>query len=269
MISVELISSAIGLVIGLVLAVTGAGGAMLSIPLLVLCLPISIIEAAPIALISILMASSIGAIQGLKKGTVRYKTALLIAITGMLVSPFGIYIAHRTSNSLLNAALSIILLWISFHSWKAAKQYSLDNSHLPDIACQINPATSKLFWTASCTRKLSLTGIISGFLSGLLGVGGGFIIVPSLNKVSNFNHQTVVATTLASVALISLSSIASHIQTSHIIWKIAIPFAISATISMLIISEKLNTTLSNNLRQKAFSALCLIAAIYLAIFQII
>ena len=79
MFDATIISIAIGLFIGLVLALTGAGGSILAIPLLVFGLNLSLTQAAPIALLAVMLASSIGAIQGLHKGIVRYKTALLMA----------------------------------------------------------------------------------------------------------------------------------------------------------------------------------------------
>ncbi|MFT7228108.1 MAG: putative membrane protein YfcA [Methylophilaceae bacterium] len=128
----------------------------------------------------------------------------------------------------------------------------------------VNPATSQLFWTASCTKRLIYTGAIAGFLSGLLGVGGGFVIVPSLNKVSNFS-PTVVATKLATIALISASSISSHIHANTMNWHIAIPFAAGKTLTMLVATEVLTNKIPKQISEKVFSLLCLVKAIHVAI----
>jgi uncharacterized membrane protein YfcA len=263
--SIEIMSAILGILIGFMLALTGAGGTMLAIPLLVFFLPISIFQAAPIALLAVLMASSFGAIQGLRKGTVRYKTALLIATIGILFAPVGVKLAQRASDQQLSIALVSALFFIGIQSWQQARQGKVDNSHLPTPACMLNSATSQLFWTASCTKRLIATGTITGFMSGLLGVGGGFIIVPSLHKVTNFNHQTVIATTLSVVSIIAVSSIASHIHSHNIIWSAAIPFALSTTLTMLVISETVNHKIPQHVAQKGFAILCVIAAISLAI----
>ncbi len=269
MLMIEVTSAFLGIVIGLVLALTGAGGSMLAVPILVIFLHISVFQAAPIALLAVFMASSIGAIRGLSKGTVRYKTAMMIACVGILLAPLGVKLAQHTSNQLLSLILCGILIWISIQSWKSAKNNAADNSDSPPPACAINPATSKVFWTASCTKRLIGTGAITGFLSGMLGVGGGFVIVPSLNKVSNFNHQTIIATTLAAISLISIGSIASHLQTSHINWHIAIPFAASAMLTMIITIEVIGNKIDKRTSQKAFAILCVLAAAYLAIKNVI
>jgi uncharacterized protein len=260
-----LTSVLLGTIIGLVLAVTGAGGASLAIPLLVLFLNITVIEAAPIALLTAFLASSVGAIQGLLLGTVRYKTALLIAMVGILIAPIGVKAASYTSNQVLSVILCSVLFYIGIQTWYTAKKLDVNSTTGPEPACALNPVTSRVFWTASCTKKLTITGGITGFLSGFLGVGGGFIIVPSLRKVSNFNHQTLTATTLAAVSMIALSGLLSHMHTHAVNWKIAIPLSISAASIMMLVSAMINHKIPEQLSKKSFAVVCITAAIYLAI----
>jgi uncharacterized membrane protein YfcA len=127
----------------------------------------------------------------------------------------------------------------------------------------INPATSTLFWTALCTRRLIFTGGVAGILSGLLGVGGGFVIVPSLRKVSNFNMQTIIATSLTVVALVSISTVLTHSFHDAIAWKIALPFMIGTILgiaSFSLISFKITEVNS----QRSFALLALFAATLIA-----
>lgn len=260
---ITLISSGLGLVVGLVLALTGAGGTILAIPLLIFSLGLSVQQAAPIALLAILVASAIGALQGLSKGIVRYKAAMLIALLGVVCAPLGVMLAHWLPQPMLNGLFAGILIAVAMGSWKNANIKDEVNSNIPPPACTINPATSRLFWTAPCTRSLIATGGLAGLLSGLLGVGGGFVIVPSLQRVSNFTHQTIVATTLAAIALISLSSFSSYVAQSNIQWHIALPFMISTILAMLLLST-LRNKIPNTVSQKGFALLCVVAAIYLA-----
>lgn len=255
-------STILGAMIGLVLAVTGAGGASLAIPLLVLFLNITVLEAAPIALLTAFLASSVGAIQGLVLGTVRYKTALLLATAGVLIAPIGVKVATYASNHILSVILCTVLIYIGTETWLSARKFNNNNQNT-EPACKINPVTSKVYWTAPCTKMLTITGGLTGFLSGLLGVGGGFIIVPSLRKVSNFNHQTITATTLAAVCLIALSSLISHMHTSVVYWNIAVPLSISAATVMIIVSAFLNHKIPERISKKSFAIVCLIAALYL------
>jgi len=262
MLEIQLISILLGVIVGLVLALTGAGGAILAVPLLVYGLDLSITESAPIALLAVFLASTLGAIQGLVKGIVRYKTATMIALFGILFAPVGVIIAQHISQAFLNISFACVLIFVALQIWKNTAQAEFLNHVKIPPACAINPVNSKLFWTASCTKRLIATGSVAGLLSGLLGVGGGFVIVPSLNKVSNFDAQTIIATTLASVALISLSSLASHLHQFQVQWTIAIPFVLSTTFAMLILSVW-RDKIPNQISQKSFAVLCVLAAGYL------
>lgn len=258
------ISLSLGALVGCILALTGAGGAILAIPLLVFSLGLNLQQAAPIALFAILVAASVGTLQGLQQGLVRYKTAMLIALLGIACAPLGVMLAHWLPLPLLNGLFAGILISVALRSWQYAKFEHVNNQDMPPPACSINPATSRLFWTARCTRRLLSTGALTGLLSGLLGIGGGFVIVPSLQRISNFNPPTIVATTLAAIALITASSLASHGIQTGIDWQIALPFTLSTTIAMLLLGT-LRENIPNALRQRGFAVLCVIAALYLAI----
>jgi uncharacterized membrane protein YfcA len=259
----NLISIALGLFVGLVLALTGAGGSILAVPLLAFGLNLSMMQAAPIGLLAVMLASSIGAIQGLRAGIVRYKAATLIATFGILFAPFGVWLTHRASNQLLSLIFSIVLAYVAWRMWHQNTQNLQDDENRSAPACVLNPATSKLFWTAHCTKGLVITGGVAGLLSGLLGVGGGFVIVPSLRKVSNFDMQTIIATSLMAIAIISAASISTYLLHSNINWQIAIPFVTSTIVSMFIfrlISHKVPAIIS----QRGFAVIALCAALMLA-----
>ncbi|MES2500869.1 MAG: sulfite exporter TauE/SafE family protein, partial [Pseudomonadota bacterium] len=233
----SLVGISIGLFIGLVLALTGAGGSILAIPLLMMGFNLSFNQAAPIALLAVMMASIVGTIQGLRLRLVRYKTALLIASFGILFAPLGVWIAGYAPSQVLRFVFAVVLLALAWHVWRQTIIVKPNNQDFEDAPCMQNKVTSQLYWTAICTRRLIATGAITGFISGLLGVGGGFLIVPSLQKVSNFSMQTIVATSLMTVVLISIASIVSYSVTAPLQWNIAIPFALSTILGLLIFSH--------------------------------
>lgn len=85
-----MIALTLGLVVGVILALTGAAGGILAVPLLVFGLQMSVAQAGPIGLLAVGTAAVLGAILGLREGIVRYRAALPIAGTGMLLSPLGL-----------------------------------------------------------------------------------------------------------------------------------------------------------------------------------
>lgn len=279
MIDPVVISIFLGLFIGLLMAITGAGGAILSLPLLVFFFQIKVIEAAPISLIAIALSASIATFLGLRAGIVRYKAAALLAIFGVLSAPLGVYVAHQLSEKVLSILFSIVLLIVSVRSFQKFKTPTLlidddsgksngfandANESLAVPACAINPATSKLFWTASCTKRLILTGGFSGFISGLLGVGGGFIIVPTLYSISNLESKMIVATSLAVIALVSTVSAFSYAGSGVILWNLAAPFVIASVLGMLL-GRMLHRKIPNHMSVLLLGALSLVIAVLMLV----
>lgn len=257
----DFIAIALGLFVGIVLALTGAGGAILSVPLLVFFLHLSINQAAPISLFALMLSASIGALHGLRAGTVRYKAAGLMALLGMSMAPLGMLLGHYLPSNLVGILFSLILAFVAWRMWRGSLNELINTEPAP---CQINPATSKLFWTAPCTAILGLAGSVAGLLTGLLGVGGGFVIVPSLRKVSNLDIHTIIATSLAVIALVSTSGFLTYALHYAVDWKTALPFGISTIVGMLagrLFAAKIPAKTSHHV----FAMLAFIVAIALAI----
>ena len=267
---------ALGMFVGFVLAITGAGGAILSLPLLVFFLHLKMIDAAPISLMAIMLSAALAAGLGLRSGIVRYKAATLLATFGVLCAPIGVYVAHQLPEKALAILFSIVLLIVSWRSFQKFQTPTLligddcddpngcDDEEKVEPACAVNPATSKLFWTAPCTQRLILTGGFSGFLSGLLGVGGGFIIVPTLHSISNLEAKMIVATSLAVIALVSMASAFSYAGNGTILWSIAVPF-VSATVVGMGIGRMLHSKIPSHMSVLIFGILSLTIAILMLI----
>ena len=109
---------ALGMFVGFVLAITGAGGAILSLPLLVFFLHLKMIDAAPISLMAIMLSAALAAGLGLRSGIVRYKAATLLATFGVLCAPIGVYVAHQLPEKALAILFSIVLLIVSWRSFQ-------------------------------------------------------------------------------------------------------------------------------------------------------
>jgi uncharacterized membrane protein YfcA len=206
-----LVSTALGSVVGLILALTGAGGAIVAVPL--------------------------------REGKVRYKAAALMAAAGAVISPAGLWVAHRVPDAPLMLLFAVVLTrvaWRMFHqpaSGSNTAAHDLQGGAEPcpsDLPCRLNLERGKLDWTAPCARALAFSGAMAGFLSGLLGVGGGFVIVPALKRASDIPMQGIVATSLAVIALVSTAGVAASAASGHMLWLNALPFAAGALAGMLL-----------------------------------
>lgn len=261
----------LGFTVGVILALTGAGGGILAVPLLVFGAGLSMAEAGPIGLLAVGLAAALGAVMGLKSGTVRYKAATLIAGAGIICSPLGLWLAQRSPNRPLTIAFSFVLLYVAVRVFQramndGATHPSQENASMSKAPppCQLDAERGKLRWTAPCARALALSGVVAGTLSGLLGVGGGFVMVPALQRCTNLATQSIVATSLAVIALVSIAGVAASAASGHLQWAIALPFAAGA-LGGMIGGRLIAAKLSGPHLQKAFAIVSAMVAVALFI----
>lgn len=225
----------LGLVVGVILALTGAGGGILAVPLLVFGAQMGVAQAGPIGLLAVGMAAALGALLGLREGIVRYRAAFVIAGAGMLLSPAGLWLAQRIDNRWLSVLFASTLLLVAFRTFRLANGGALAplRADQKEHPCMRNAATGRFIWTSRCARALALSGTVAGLLSGLLGVGGGFVMVPALQRYTNLAMRSVVATSLAVIALVSVTGVAASAATGGMAWMVALPFSAGALAGML------------------------------------
>ena len=261
-----LISPTLGILVGVLMGLTGAGGGILSVPLLVFFLGLPIAEAAPIALCAVALASSIGAILGLRNKILRYKAAGFMAIFGLVLSPVGLWIAPQIPNAPLQIIFSLILLYVAIRLLTQARNEinGIPEENRKAPPCLINPAIGKLQWTLPCARALMFAGSLAGFLSGLLGVGGGFIIVPALKRYTDLPVKSIVATSLGVLAIITGGGAIFSAASGGLNIPVAAPFALAA-LGGLLLGMLLGKKLSGPHTQLIFSIFTLVVAINLLV----
>ena len=226
---------ALGALVGLLLALTGAGGGILAVPLLVFALHLGVAEAAPIGLLAVGLAAAMAATLGLRDGIVRYRAALLMGGLAMVLAPLGVAAARRVPNAPLTIAFAAVLALSAWRMWQRSRlaitQRAAARAPLP---CVLDARDGRLVWTRPCAQALALTGVAAGLLSGLLGVGGGFVIVPALTRFTELSVRSVVATSLAVIALGSIGGVGAAAWHGTIAWGIALPFAIGSVAASLL-----------------------------------
>lgn len=247
------LSLLMGAAVGVVLALTGAGGGILAVPLLVFGLQLQMAQAAPVGLLAVGLAAAVGAMLGLREGIVRYRAALMIGVTGMFVAPLGVRLSHLLPNAPVMGLFAAVLGWVA---WRNLRRRPAAASAAPAKrpVCAMNPQTGRLSWRAPCTAMLALTGAVSGLLSGLLGVGGGFVIVPMLSEISDVPSRGIVATSMAVIALVSVGGVLGAASQGAMDWRIALPFAAGAA-AALVAGRRFSARWSGVRLQQAFGLL--------------
>lgn len=114
------LSLSLGVVVGIIMGLTGAGGGILAVPLLVFGLQMSVAQAGPIGLLTVGISATLGALIGLKNSIVRYRAAMFIAGIGILLAPLGMWLAQRLNTSVLGVLFAVVLAWVAYKTRKEA-----------------------------------------------------------------------------------------------------------------------------------------------------
>lgn len=191
----------VGVVIGAILGLTGAGGSVFAVPILIYIIELSPQDAMGMSLGIVGISAIFGVLSKLKSRQILWYPGFVFAGLGSLFAPVGVYLNRKSDETLLLVGFSLIVLIVAIRMFR-------QNSH------QSN------FDMAEENRNLSLRtllptigmAIFTGLLSGLFGVGGGFLIVPTLVIVLRIRIQTAIATSLFIISIVSLSGFWSFIN---------------------------------------------------------
>src|SRR5690606_15309015 len=153
-------ATGIGLLLGLLLGLTGAGGSLVALPLL-LSLHLPLRDAIGVSLGAVAMSALIGAIPRARLGQVAWRPVLLLAICGLPGNAIGQWLGRHLPENVLIVCFCVLVLWSARRMWRGAGLERQAVTHTRPAA-------------------LLLVGLAVGVLSGLMGVGGGFLIVPAL-----------------------------------------------------------------------------------------
>ncbi|WHP04406.1 sulfite exporter TauE/SafE family protein [Acinetobacter corruptisaponis] len=246
-----------GLAIGCLLGMTGAGGGILAVPALMASQGWTVAQAAPVGLLAVTLSAMVGTVQGLYKRIVRYRAAIWIAIISIPSARYGVHLSGILPATWLSVAFSLIMFIVAY------RVFANQVDDFVDPPCKVNPSTGRLIWDMKTASILGSIGILAGLLTGLLGVGGGFVIVPALRKVSDLDMHSIVATSLLIICLIGGFSILIHVLDGfHYPVDISLGF-VSACIIGMLIGRKAIGLISVKTVQKIFALTVFCVANYI------
>lgn len=207
-----------GCLVGFALGLTGGGGGVFAVPLLVYGLAVAPREAVGISLASVGGTALFGAVPRIIRGEVELRTGLLFAIAGMAGAPIGSFLSTLLSEHILLLMFAVLMLVVAERMWAktrapkvtAERRERESSDARKRSACQ-RDADGKLLLTSRCAWLLGAVGLTTGVLSGMFGVGGGFVIVPALVLFSGMAIHQAVGTSLFVIVLVSISGVTSHL----------------------------------------------------------
>lgn len=260
-----------GALVGLSLGLTGGGGAIFAVPLLVYGLGTAAKEAVAISLAAVGATALFGFLHRWKLGEVEIRTGLLFAVAGMLGAPIGTWLAGFIPDAMLLLAFAGLMVIVAVRLWQQATASSRKvqpDCPAPDgldgPTCR-RDAAGVLILNTRCAILLLIAGVMTGILSGLFGVGGGFVIVPALVLFSGMSIHRAVGTSLMVISLVSVSGIASQLWSGRTIPAVVTGLFVLGGVFGLFAGQHIGRRLSGPLLQKVFViAILAVAAFVIA-----
>jgi len=227
--------------IGAVLGFIGAGGAMLSVPILLYVFDFTPQTATTAALAVVLTAAISGLLPKIKSKEVLFRETLIIWALGLTTNITFSILAYRLSNSVLTTGLALVLIVAG--SSMLIKPIAGTEKRVP------------LAW-------LILISLVIGMLTGLFGIGGGFLAIPILVLFFKVPQGKAAGTSLAIIAINSITAFFGHNRSwDDVDWKIPLVMAVAAVIVARMASIK-SGQLNPALLKKGFAILLYSIAVF-------
>lgn len=233
--------------IGLSLGLIGGGGSIITVPVLVYVLGVEAHEAVGMSLAVVGGTSLIGSILHYRRGNLQMKTGLTFGVSGILGALAGSPLTKLLSPPALLMTFALLMLFIAVLMLrrKPVAESEIDRLH-----------------KKSNVWKALLAGFGVGVLTGFLGVGGGFLIVPALVMFGGLSMKNAVGTSLFVIFLNCVAGLVGHASQNGFDWSLTAQvtaLAVAGTIFGTLLSHKL----AAKKLQKGFAVFVLIVAVFL------
>lgn len=247
------------LVIGIVLGLIGGGGSILTVPVLVYLMSVNPVTATAYSLFVVGTSSLVGAINFMKKKLVDFRTAIVFAIPAFI----AVYITRKflvpaipehifsignfevTKNIGIMLFFALIMIAASFSMIKSEKKNQ--------------PGKKKIKYNYPL---IILEGFVVGILTGIVGAGGGFLIIPALVLLARLPMKKAIATSLLIIAIKSLIGFIGDVQNLEINWIFLLIFT-GLSILGIFIGAYLNKFIDGQKLKKGFGWFVLVMGIYI------
>ncbi|MEM7085071.1 MAG: sulfite exporter TauE/SafE family protein [Bacteroidota bacterium] len=256
---IEIIGYFGALVIGIVLGLVGGGGSILTVPIFVYLLYINPVTATAYSLFVVGVSALVGAFRNMQKGLVDFRTAIVFAIPAFI----AVYIARKfivpaipeqlfevgdfmvTKNIGIMIFFAVIMLIASISMIR-------DRKGKPETETQVSYNYPLII----------IEGIVIGILTGIVGAGGGFLIIPALVVLAKLPMKKAVATSLLIIAIKSLIGFIGDIENLQIDWVFLLGFTAVSVVGIFI-GIWLNKFIDGKKLKKAFGWFVLLMGVYI------
>jgi uncharacterized membrane protein YfcA len=237
-----LIAVPFGLAIGILLGLVGAGGSILAVPVLVYVLGEPVKQATTESLLIVGVTALVGALGAARTGRVQWRTGLAFAAAGALAAIAGTALNRLVGPTAILTGFGVLLL---------VGAYGMARPPRPRAAPVGRPPGP----------LVAAAGAVTGLLTGFFGVGGGFVIVPSLTLALGLPMTIAVGTSLLVSAITSAAALGAHLATGGIAFGLAAGFA-AASVTGAVLGTHLHVRLPETLLRRLFAALLVAVGLF-------
>ncbi len=185
----------LSVLIGLVVGLLGAGGSIMTTPLFIYAEHMPAVEAIASSLLVVAAASAFALVRYGMRGHIQWRVGLIFGISGLISGFFGGQVGAMLPGDLLISAFSVIMAITGFAMIRRRK--------FPSDYILVRPRTIRLI----------VDGTLVGFVTGIVGAGGGFMVVPALVLFGGLSIKQAIATSLLVVNMKSLGNFAGFALT--------------------------------------------------------
>ena len=247
------------LIIGVVLGLIGGGGSILTVPVLVYLFGVNPVMATAYSLFVVGSSALVGAVKNMQKKKVAYRTAIVFSIPAFI----AVYITRKflvpaiPEHIITIAGLEVtknlaIMLFFAFIMILASVSMIREKNTKPQ-------STEKVKYNYPL---IIIEGLIVGVLTGIVGAGGGFLIIPALVLLAKLPMKKAVATSLLIIAIKSLIGFIGDVQNLEIDWYFLLIFTFLSIIGIFL-GVYLNRFINGKKLKKGFGWFVLIMGIYI------
>ena len=225
---------ALAVVVGISLGLLGGGGSILTVPLLAYVAGVEPKRAIAMSLLVVGVTSAIAAVTHARAGRVRWRIAVLFGLVAMSGAFAGGLLARFIPGPVLLVSFAVIMIAAGLAMLRGRKDCTGADADQPLPVVRI-----------------AALGLAVGLISGLVGAGGGFLLVPALALFAGLPMPVAVGTSLVVISMQSFAGFAGHLASEQIDWRLA-AFVTAAAVVGALIGARLTAMVNPDALRKAF-----------------
>lgn len=242
----------LGVVIGVLLGLLGAGGSILAVPALVYGAGQPLSAAVPTSLLVVGISAATAVGPRILARQVQWRIAAVVGAAGVPSAFAGTAVNRQLDPRVVLLGFAVVMVAAALRMLREQ----------PDIGGDCALPGGGVNWRG-CLPKAVGTGAVVGFLTGLFGVGGGFVIVPALALALKLPMPEAIGTSLLVIAINAGVALTARLATTTIDWDTTLPFGVAAVAGVLA-GGRVAGRLDPRRSLRWFSALLVVVALYTA-----